>query len=66
MSALSIEGERTNQSVYSPIQTGGKYFGTALAPQAVNPNINKYATVEYAAIAAIVLLAGYFIYKKVK
>jgi hypothetical protein len=60
------EGERTSQALSGTINNGAKYYGTSLAPASVNPNLDKNATIKYLALAAVVLLGGYLIYKKVK
>lgn len=56
MSALKVEGERTNQSIVSTVSTGAKNFGSLFT----NPNVQAASNnqVTLLAVGGLVVISG--------
>ncbi|TVZ37684.1 hypothetical protein P886_2027 [Alteromonadaceae bacterium 2753L.S.0a.02] len=60
MSALKVEGERTNQSIVSTVTTGAKNFGSIFT----NPNVQAASNnqVTVLAVGGLIVVAGVVLY----
>lgn len=67
MSALTVEGERTAQSIGgADISTGAKYFGSSASLLSVNPHVQAVNTRMMIGAVVVLGVSALFVFRKRK